>query len=227
MVKNMPYILLPYFSKEDRMKYALIATGEALHVDYYEGLHDRVLQSSTLNGDTTHLSQSPDHIHTETPEPCSEVIETSYSLSTDDMKSQIVEAESKLKNTFEYLKSLLNNSERSLVTGILKFTERIEKLPLSKLPTVLHEFGNEVADNALKRKSKSKIAVQPGSLKHRKSEGRSRQKQSSGRKPSLKKPSHKRRRPHKFAVSVRNKEAIPNKSRTIMGSKSKSFYHKS
>ena len=39
-------IFLPVFQKELRQKYGLIATGKALPMEYYEGLHERVMKNS-------------------------------------------------------------------------------------------------------------------------------------------------------------------------------------
>ena len=97
---------LPYFSKEERMKYAVIATGDALHINYYEGLHDRVLSEDVLLEDPNrHVPEYFEDNNNLQPNN-SEVVEVNH-LSNDNIENFAMEAEAKLKDTFEYLKGLI------------------------------------------------------------------------------------------------------------------------
>ena len=156
---------LPYhLSKEEKRQFAVIATGSALDIDFYEGLHDRAFEDTCSNQipiNNNGLLPNTSQDQNLQPSSSKNVKEACSDSMIED--SLIAEAKEKLKNSFHYLNGLLlNNSEKSIVTGIIKFSEKIEQLPLSKLPTSLHEFGNNVcvASSSLKRKSRNKISVQ-------------------------------------------------------------------
>ena len=215
---------LPYFNKEERMQYAIIATGTALPVDFYEGLHDRVIDAVPGNK----IQTLPEQIAETSSQSNLEQLVASSSISVEDEDEiSYSDVQSKLKTAFEYLSSVVSkDSEKSLITGVVKFAEKVSNIPLSRLPSALHNFGN---DFNLKRKGRNKISVQPESVKRRKSEingkksSGSRQKQFSGRKSTLKKNIPKKRRGHKFSQNVRDNIAVPNKAQSIMSSKTKTF----
>ena len=137
----------------------------------------------------------------------------------------ILDAQEKLRGAFEYLSNILSTGESSLVNGAIKFSETVQKLPVSRLPSAFHEFGNDIADG-VKRKSRSKMFVQPGSASRRKGNNRSRQPQPAGKKLNLKKLTNKARRPHKLSTNVKQIVNNPNKSKYIMSSRTKTFLPK-
>ena len=100
----------------------------------------------------------------------------------------------------------------------------LKELPMCRLPSAFHKFGNNVLEqkSQKRKKSSTKISLQPGSVKRRNVRNGSRQKQSPGRKLSLLKPTLKKAlRPHYFAETVRKNQAVAKVSRSVMSSKTK------
>ena len=143
----------------------------------------------------------------------------------DTQNSSIKEkAKESLKENLQYILDKIDESEISLATGVLKFSKRCKELPMSRLPSAFHEFGNNVLEqeSQKRKKSSTKISLQPGSVKRRNVRNGSRQKQSPGRKLSLLKPTLKKAlRPHYFAETVRKNQAVAKVSRSVMSSKTK------
>ena len=68
-----------------------------------------------------------------------------------------------------------NPENNNLAQGILKYCERVQKYPLSRLSSALHSFGTQTSTSlkvtssaCLKRARKGKIHVQPEAVKRRK-----------------------------------------------------------
>ena len=107
--------------------------------------------------------------------------------------------------------------------GVLKFCEKLQDMPLSRLPSCLYEFGADVRGLEKRSKGRPRIKVQVESQKRRAVFSGSRERQSSGRKLVLKAKKARTRRIHNFAENVRKNERIANKSQSIMASKTKHF----
>ena len=142
------------------------------------------------------------------------------------------ECKEDLKNTFARLEQVLttNPGDSNVLQGILKFCDRAQKYPISRLSTALHNFGvpqssslKITATAVLKRAKKGKIFVQPGAVKRRRSEGKSKNSVQKGmqvkKNPFNVEPS--KNRPHKFSQNVKKGEAVSKKAGRSMSSKTK------
>lgn len=210
---------LPYFNSEERQKYAVIATGSALDISYYEGLHDSSLAVTSSSSEVRSQRES-----LSSPRFQSQTFDSSSSEAEPSMRV-VTHAQEKLQGAFDYLHNILSTGDNSVINGEIKFSERIQKIPISRLPSALHEFGKEAY--GIKRKSRSKIFVQPGSASRRKSSNRSRQGQPPGKKLNLRKIVNKVRRPHKLSENVDMNVNNPNKSKGVMCSRTKTFHERS
>lgn len=229
---------LPYFDRIEKQKCAIIATGSSLPLDFYEGIHDRVLKSTpkteisenSIDFDEIR-SNSGKEITTKLCEKTSKLpigydsrryIET---LSADDCKAE-------LRKSISILEHLVDNNstDLNLLRGTMKFCERVQKYPPSRICTALHYFGDPqsssmkiTATTSLQKGKKGKIFVQPGSVRRRRHTDGSKKAVTKGMRvinnPFTKVASKKR--PHQFSLNVVNKQAVCKKAGRSMASKTK------
>ena len=219
---------LPIFNKEERQKYANIALGECMPLEFYEGLHDRIMQReqpitlSAIRADSPNQTlaslESEFEINDFVPAEENNICGKDQEIET------VINA---LDDVVSILKNKLNDGERSLATGIMKFAKRVKNMPSSKLPSAFHLFGTDkvvragVNSQGVLKKSRGKISVQPGAVQRRKRKCGSRQQQSSGRKVGLSIPVPKKKRAHDFSENVKRNENVPKKAGRTMLSKTK------
>ena len=174
---------LPVFSALDRKRYAEIAVGGSAPLFYYEGLRDRILAIDEVE-------KSDENMEVLENDPISQTdrLENTTDDDSDSSTSLFNDSERALDKAFQYLKSKLkeNDPDPSLLSGAMKFSKHLLKLPTSRLGSALHCFGSTYAGNSSiksltgKRTKRKKISVQPEAIKSRKIVNGSRQKQSKG-----------------------------------------------
>ena len=140
---------LPYSEKEERQKYAMIAIGETLPLRSYEGLHEQVAPHGSTNNDNrgNELTESTESSNEEIGSDTEE--NESHDFITDAGEDENLirlkeEAKDALMANVNFLMEKIDSGEKSLSTGIIKFAKRCKSIPISKLPSSFHEFGNNI-----------------------------------------------------------------------------------
>ena len=85
----------------------------------------------------------------------------------------VSECKEALSGAFDEITSKMSNADKSYLRSILKFSDRVKRMPSSKLASLFHSFGaSGVTSTRLtatsivkKAKRRSKIFVQPEALK--------------------------------------------------------------
>ena len=131
------------------------------------------------------------------------------------------------------IESRMDVFNQNLMRGILKFANRVQQMPVSKLASCLHSFGaaavthsRVTASSIVKRAKRSKIHVQPEAVKRRKVASGSKAKQPKGQisknNPFVLKAG-KAKRLHRFAHNVRQNECVAKKAGRTMHTKTRCF----
>ena len=210
---------LPLLDKYERQKYAKIAYGESLPIEFYKGLHDSCFSSieeqNEQRSDSDPVSCINAIVSTQHEVLQSELSSIVGNSVYEGLQEKVYKA---VKEISAYLKEKIPIGENSLIEIIVNLSITNPKIPVSRLPSILFSVGK---DTAIKRRSrgKTKIKVHPGSQRRRVSKIGSRQKQSPGRKLTLPVPVTRPIRPHNFAENVSNNERIPNKAKTATKAK--------
>ena len=231
---------LPFLDATERQKYAEIAIGCTMPNSFYEGIHDRVREKSDVNlqiqtdGD---IDFKESNIHTFrsniSPTTRNSSINNRLSvetITTEDCKAELRKALSLLESKID-----LHGNDSNFLWGVVKFCDRVEKFPHSRLTTSLHNFGVQsstslkVTSTAILNKArKGKIFVQPEAIKRRNSRNGSKNATVKGlnvkRNPFGKEITKKRL--HKFSHNVKNLEPVAKKAGSSTASKAKHFTKK-
>ena len=157
----------------ERKKYAEIAIGSSLPVEYYEGVHDRLC---TDVPQSCSVDISNDDVATDfNITPCNAFKSVSQRSTVE--RVSVDECKDELQSTMHKLQEHLdtNPNNYNFVLGLMKFCERAKKYPVSRLESALHNFGNEPSTSlrvtqtsTMKKMRKGKIYVQPEAVKRRK-----------------------------------------------------------
>jgi hypothetical protein len=120
--------------------------------------------------------------------------------------------------------------------NVFKFTDRVKKMPRSKLTTCFHSFGAQgvynthlTANSIVKKRKRGKIHVQPEAVKRRKNKTGSRRQQNKGqlvRNNPFEKQAGRAKRAHNFAQNVRQNEPVAKKAGRHMATKTRLYEHK-
>ena len=225
---------LPYLSSAERQTYAKIAIGGSMAIDVYEGIHDRMMAESSIQQRSSTMETIEDEVN-DVLEP----IKVSSSLGSGISMRRahierltVEECKEELHKTMTvFEKHLDNNPDKlNLLRGFVKFCDRAQKYPVSRLESALHNFGVETSaslkvntSSTLKRVRKGKIYVQPEAVKRRRVKDGSKKAKIKGmvvkNNPFVKVSSTKRL--HKFSANVLNNEAVSKKAGRTMTSKTK------
>ena len=142
------------------------------------------------------------------------------------------EADEALDEAFRIIKGKLH-TDPNLITGAIKFAERVRGMSNPRLASALHCFGNDKSSYSLKitkatvrNAKRNKIKVQPEAVKRRKTANGSRQKQSKRNHQEFRSsiPSNTQvqgKRLHEFAKNVFNNEPVAKKAGRSMASVTK------
>ena len=223
---------LPYLDPQERKKYAEIAIGTSLPTEFYEGLHDRVINHE--NSSTPDISIDFDMV----PLSSNKTDNAPSSSRSSDMRRSIEtvtaeECRKELEETFSSLENMLtiHSNDSNFLRGINKFCDRVKKYPFSRLSSSLHSFGVSTstsikvnATTSLSKVRKGKIYVQPGAVNRRKVKNGSKSALIKGmnvRKGAFGDKEVSKKRPHKLSVNVANNEMVPKKAGRHMFSKSR------
>ena len=121
----------------------------------------------------------------------------------------------------------------NFLNGIVKFCERVEKLPTPRLTSALHAFGGrnyeasntaKTAKTLFKKSRRGKIFVQPEAVKRRKEVSGSKNARIKGmtvKNNPFKNKKHTVKRSHCFAKNVAENVPVPHKAGRSMSSKTK------
>ena len=225
---------LPYLSSAERQTYAKIAIGGSMAIDAYEGIHDRMMAESSIQQRSSTMETIEDEVN-DVVEP----IKVSSSLGSGiNMRRAhierltVEECKEELHKTMTvFEKHLDNNSDKlNVLRGFVKFCDRAQKYPVSRLESALHNFGVGTSaslkvntSSILKRVRKGKIYVQPEAVKRRRVKDGSKKAKIKGmvvkNNPFVKVSSTKRL--HKISANVLNNEAVSKKAGRTMTSKTK------
>ncbi len=129
------------------------------------------------------------------------------------------------------IESRMDVSNQNFMRSILKFADRVQRMPTSRLASYFHTFGAKgvthsraTATSIVRRAKRGKIHVQPEAVKRRKLESGSRAKQSKGQvsknNPFLLKAG-KAKRAHQFAHNVRQNQPVSKKAGRTMTTKTR------
>jgi hypothetical protein len=138
-----------------------------------------------------------------------------------------------ITHALNYVKEKLDVCDQNFLKGIMKFAERVTKMPTSKLTTSFHSFGTQAVLNTrltttpvVKKRKKGKIHVQSESVKRRKMARGSKASQSKGqncKNNPFQKEAGKRKRLHQFGENVRRNEPVAKKSGRTMATKTRLY----
>ena len=222
---------LPIFNKDHRQLFSEIAIGKTAPLECYEGLHDRVLElptqlqsavpfeypcSDVLTSQSNHIQFDAQDRRTGHPDPITKE-----------------ECEGKLKEAFASVVAKINCNDQNFCRGVLKFSDRLQRMPISKLTRELHTFGASgvantriTATSIVKKAKRGKIHVQPEAVKRRKIQCGSKSKKSKGQnkknnpfQPKAGNP----KRAHKFAENVRKNQPVSKKAGRTMTTKTRCY----
>ena len=225
---------LPFLDANERRKYAEIAIGGSLSIDFYEGIHDRLIES--FESTEQNFDDSDFNVK-------QQASASSRLLKSTDMRRSIEtispeECKQELQSTLLSLQNKIDTyvNDSNFLSGVMKFCERVQKFPLSRLSSSLHNFGAQssaslkiTATSTLKKARKGKIYVQPEAVKRRKTKNGSKKATVKGmnvkNNPFDKEVSKKRM--HKFSLNVASNEAVSKKAGRTMVSKTKHLCKKS
>ena len=223
---------LPIFDKFQRKRFAEIAIGTSLPLEFYEGLHS----DTTLNLEPDINEEISLELLTDDPTDITtpKARNVCFHVLPEESESKSIDA---LEKSFDIIRGKVKGGDKSLHTGIEKFSKRLENMTTGQLTSALHEFGSQrfetIKDSSTKksfarRGQKFKIGVQPEAVKRRVNKN--------GTKKSLKKgksskftssclptklPSRKRK--HQFVTNVTSNQPVAKKAGRSMVSKTKNI----
>ena len=186
-------------------------------MEYYEGLHERVMKNSfnVVIDTNPEIVQSPDQSIESESAPTDELEVTTLNEECQSISTE--EVLNLLTNTFENLKILIDHSDKAFKLGVKKFASKVLSMSTSSQTSALHCFRNECVtynkvgrSSVLKRGNRGKIYVQPEAVQRRKFKNGSRSVQSTGKHRTLNDipvSSTNAMRVHKLADNVR--ENVP------------------
>ena len=137
----------------------------------YEGIRDRI-----------HITNATDKNHTEAVESTDQeergmFVEhngTEFEIDSSISQSRKCEADEVLDDAFRIIKGKLH-TDPNLISGAIKFAERVRGMSNSRLASALHCFGSDKTSHSLKTSKaaprnakRNKIKVQPEAVKRRK-----------------------------------------------------------
>ena len=137
-----------------------------------------------------------------------------------------------LDDAFRNIKGKLH-TDPNLISGAIKFAERVRGMSNSRLASALHCFGSDKTSHSLKASKaaprnakRNKIKVQPEAVKRRKTANGSRQKKSKGNHQEIRSsiPNNTQaqgKRLHEFAKNVFNNEPVAKKAGRSMSTVTK------
>ena len=131
------------------------------------------------------------------------------------------------------IESRMDVSNQNFLRSILKFANRVQCMPTSKLTNAFHTFGAKgvtharaTATSIVRKAKRGKIYVQPEAVTRRKLNSGSRAKQSKGQvsknNPFSLKPSRGKRL-HQFAHNVRQNQPVSKKAGRTMATKTRCY----
>ena len=193
---------MPFFSKEERMRFARIAIGDAALEDpsLFDDLRNTDIQIHALQ--ELEIMQIFDNVidPVNASEPaditCSNNVEQ---LPIPESSSSLVSSQSKytkesalkdLEESFKLMRIMVSASDadQSCLEGVSKFRRRLEKLSKNQIISSLHKFGSSqylrkkgeisriASQTGIPRAENKAIGVQPSSVQRRKNKNGSRKK---------------------------------------------------
>ena len=220
---------LAFFNAKERQEFAKLAVGVSGPDGLYEGIRDRI-----------HIRNATDENHTEAVESIDleerdmfvEVNDTEFEIDSSISQSRKREADEVLDDAFRIIKGKLH-TDPNLISGAIKFAERVRGMSTSRLASALHCFSSDKSSHSLKiskvavrNAKRNKIKVQPEAVKRRKTANGSRQKQSKGNHQEIRSsiPNNTQaqgKRLHEFAKNVFNNEPVAKKAGRSMSTVTK------
>ena len=228
---------LPIFDRAHRQMYAEIAIGESASTESYEGLHDRILETPGNNGHEETTNENCGVSFLGESDSNTQKYETLQSRRAG--LPELITAkvcEKTMKEVYSHVVSKLKCQDQNFYRSIMKFGDRLKRMPVSKLTRVFHTFGAEGVSNTritatsiikkAKQGRRGKIHVQPEAVKRRKNKLGSKSKISKGQ-MKIKNPFHmkagKPMREHRFADNVLHNKAVSKKAGRTMATKTRSY----
>ena len=214
---------LPLFDSKERKQLSLIATGEVLSLDMYEGIHDRNLQHPT------HISRDNQMIRSEN-RILNNSDDNNFDLSIhDNNQYQKDEAMKSFDEVTALLKGKIETGDPSFLKSIVTFHSQVVKMSNGQLTSAMVKFGKEVylrkssvncsSPYFLKGNHRGKISVQPTSVQRRRVKNGSKRAQPKGTTsamlPIKPKP---QKRPHSLSKSILNNQSLGKKHQSNMHS---------
>ena len=143
------------------------------------------------------------------------------------------ECEAALTESTNAIKAKIDESNQNFLKRILKFANRANSMPVSKLTCAIHSFGaagvnqsRATATSIVKRAKRQKKAVQLEDVKRRKRDCGSRAKQHERqgvKSNTFRKKPERAKRPHHFAENVRHNEPMSKKAGRTMATKTRCY----
>ena len=219
---------LPFFNAKERQEFSKLAVGVSGPDGLYEGIRDRIHITNATDNNHTDVEST----HQEERDILDEPNDTEFEIDSTISQSKKHEADEALDEAFRIIKGKLH-TDPNLITGAIKFAERVRGMSNPRLASALHCFGNEKSSYSLKitkaavrNAKRNKIKVQPVAVKRRKIAIGSSQKQSKRNHQEFRSsiPSNTQvqgKRLHEFAKNVFNNEPVAKKAGRSMASVTK------
>ena len=166
---------IPRFSPEQKKMFSELAIGCSMEIYKYEGIHDRILGSSSTacNIDSSQSAENQVDFST-IPHVSNEEPMRRRDRNNDNITLE--EAWNALDKATSILKGRIKSENQQCLRGIMKFCERVENFPLSKLTSGFHSFASSpvsstkiTAATFLKKAKGRKIFTQPTAVQRRRS----------------------------------------------------------
>ena len=174
---------LPFFNAKQQQEFAKLVEGISRPDGLYEGIRERI-----------HITNATDKNHTKAVEITDQeergmFVEhngTEFEIDSSISQSRKRKADEVLDDAFRIIKGKLH-TDPNLISGAIKFAERVCGMSNSRLASALHCFGSDKSSYLLKTSKaatrnakRNKIKVQPEAVKRRQTANGSQQKQSKG-----------------------------------------------
>ena len=238
--KGTGHNFLPIFSPEEKKRYAEIAIGTSLPIEYYTDLHDVCASSSSPDIATDDAPTYSNIAPEETPTSLSIMAESNILSSDALLTNKRVIAANSLTDFCDFIEKKLPHVDSSYLNGLIKFTRKVKTMSDSKATSVFHLFGSKTyhrrrivnrTSSVKKRAQKGNITVQPEAVKRRIKKNGSRKatrkgKPGTGMSHNIPVASAESKRKHEFSQNVSDNHPVSKKAGRSMASKTKNVQKK-
>ncbi len=132
---------MPFFNAKQRQEFAKLAVGVSGPDGLYEGIRDRI---HTTNVTDKNVMETAESTHQEERDTFDKVNDTEFEIDSTISQSRKREASKALDDAFRIIKEKLH-TDPNLISGALKFAERVHGMSNPRLASALHCFGDNTS----------------------------------------------------------------------------------